>query len=1062
MLMEQLQVTAGDVTFEKAVSFYNSGAIKSYSFSDQNGHYQLRAIVKEKNAYGVDINLDLTTSQFKINPYCTCSAGGHQLCEHATAVIYQFLANDLPKLNPARIKSGKPQGIEQLKALNSGPDKQALSYQIGGLDTAGESFQITLTAGEGESIFASHLIDCLGDVNYSPHQREKLLKALNSFDFLVLNYLENNFSSKDLALRAVFLPKSKANLELILSIIENHQAVNHQGQLLKLGDILKPQVYLNGSESCLQFDYDLNEFQFLGILNPELNYVLAGDTLHLIERGGLEQLADNKIIIAPEQLGETLFEILPQLGEKINLELGPEFKLQTLKLQQPEIRIDFGYQKNSNRILCNPMVRIHEQIYQGQDCRQVLTEDFSYQRSNTDPKQWSIIDRQPLQNLLRFLERNKFEYTAGQWQICEQGPLLKFMLNGMENLPVDWQVTTDATFKNFKITPLTLEPQVKVEMKSDIDWFDLQIYYNLGGNTYSHQEILRMLEKTPEGNYIKAGNQWFYIAGATQFDFLERALVDHAQNAGPLRQQSYHLPYLRQLLQEQGITLQGNTLFDQFATDISHEHPITASPVPDTLQGELRSYQKEGYYWLRFLHQYHFGGILADDMGLGKTVQVLTLIKSLKDQSSSLIICPRSLLYNWAAEIEKFYPKTAYLVYYGSPEVRSKLKTSFDKQEIIITTYDIIVSDIDLLADYPFYYCILDEAQQIKNYRTERAQDCKKIKAGFRLVLTGTPIENRLEDLWSLFDFLMPDYLGSQGQFKTAYVETAKRPGSKKLAILKQKIAPFMLRREKATVLPNLPPKVTMIRNVLMSQLQEDTYRSILKEVKQAIISSIANVGLEKSRLTVLSALTKLRQLCDHPSLVLPEVSTGEDSGKIDALMELIDEAVGGYGPAQHKIVVFSQFVRMLQLIRVKLEQAGINYAYLDGSTSDRMERIQYFNNTPEIPVFLISLKAGGVGINLTAADTVIHTDPWWNPMIEEQATDRVYRIGQQKQVMVYKLITVGTVEEKLLQLQNRKKAIFDAMIQNQDEPLTSLAWEDIRELFELDDSCLQSGKNVL
>ncbi len=1055
MLMEKLEASAGEIIFEKAVSIYKSGNIKPYSFTEQNGHYQLKAIVKDKSVYGVDVNLDLSTNQFKIRHYCTCTSTGGNLCEHAVAVIYRFLANDLPKLNPAKIKPATSQGIDQLKSLRFEKNHKTLFYKIKGLNTPGNCFELELATTDHNQDSLPQLIECLGNVNYSSRQRDLLLKDLNSFDYLALNYLENNFSSKDPELKTISLPQSVASLQLIISLIRNNQAVNNEGQHLKLGETLKPRVSLGGSESCLHFDFDLNEFEFMGTVNQDLHFVLAGDTFHLIETGGLDKLP-GEIVIEPEQLGEVLFEILPQLGEKIHLELGPDFKLQTLKLHEPEISLNLSYREDPNCILCSPVVKIYQQIYKNQDCWGILSGEFRYERSVMDPKQWSIVNRQPLQELIHFLERNKFKYEDGAWQICEQGPLLKFMLGGLEQLPGDWQVTTDVAFKNFKITPLALEPQVKIDMESDINWFDLQIYYNLGGATYSHQEILRMLEKTADGNFIKSGEQWFYIAETTKSDFLKQVFTRNTEKAGPFREKFYNLPYLRQLLQDQGITIQGNTLYNQFETEISHDHPIVAYPLPDNLQGELRPYQKEGYYWLRFLHQYHFGGILADDMGLGKTIQVLTLIKSTIGKGPTLVICPRSLIYNWAAETEKFYPGTSCLVYYGPPDSRMALRASFDDQEIIITTYDIIVNDIEFLTGYPFYCCILDEAQNIKNYRTDRARECKKIKSYFRLVLTGTPIENSLEDLWSLFDFVMPDYLESQNQFKTKYIETAKKSDPKALAILRQKIAPFILRREKATVLSDLPPKVNMIRNVLMSQLQEDAYRTILKEVKQSIINSIANVGLEKSRIKVLSALTKLRQICDHPSLVLPEVGIESESGKIDALMELINEAVDGHGPARHKIVVFSQFVRMLKLIGDKLEQAGINYVYLDGLTSDRMERIQCFNNTPEIPIFLISLKAGGVGINLTAADTVIHADPWWNPMVEEQATDRVHRIGQQKQVMVYKLITIGTVEEKLLQLQSRKKEIFDSIIQNQGDPVNSLAWEDIKDLFDLDDSCLK------
>ncbi|MGE5583545.1 MAG: DEAD/DEAH box helicase, partial [Bacillota bacterium] len=737
----------------------------------------------------------------------------------------------------------------------------------------------------------------------------------------------------------------------------------------------------------------------------------------------------------------------PRLSEKVHLESAPEFHSHVLLLRQPEIGLFFDYYPEE--VSCRPEVKILDQVYRGRDCWRLLTEETSYDRSPTNPRQWFSINRQPLKELGRFLERNRFEFAADSWLLKERGDLLKFMLNGLQQLPAEWLVTTSPAFAAFKIAPVKLEPQVHVELDGKIDWFDFEIYYNLGGVTYTQREIQAMIRRTGSGNYILAGDQWFFIEEAAKMELLERSLPSDKTGTGPAREKGFNLVFFRQLLQEQGITIQGNAVYDQFEADISGANLVKDVPLPETLRGELRPYQKEGFNWLRFLHKYRFGGILADDMGLGKTIQALTLIKSLPKEEPSLVVCPRSLVYNWAAEVDRFYPGTARLVYHGPPETRERLRSSFQDQEIIITTYDIVVNDIEALQNYFFYYCILDEAQQIKNQQTQRAKECKKITARHRLVLTGTPVENRLEDLWSLFDFLLPDYLGNQNEFKEKYVTPLKKPGNQgSLDLLKRKIAPFMLRRRKEDVLAELPPKIITQRNVLMTQLQEDVYRAILKEVQQEVLSSVSNFGLEKSRLTVLSALTKLRQLCDHPSLAVPEVSPEVDSGKIEALMELILEAVAG----GHKIVVFSQFVRMLKLIRLKFQENRLNYVYLDGSTTDRQERIDCFNSNPDIPVFLISLKAGGVGINLTAADIVIQVDPWWNPMVEEQATDRVHRIGQQKQVLVYKLVTAGTVEEKLVLLQQRKKALFDAVFKDYNAPVNSLTWEDIKELLEINE----------
>ena len=340
------------------------------------------------------------------------------------------------------------------------------------------------------------------------------------------------------------------------------------------------------------------------------------------------------VIVAPEQIGEVLFEILPKLSEKIRLELAPVFNSQQLILHQPEIRLNFNYEQNQNRLSCQPEIKLLDKVYHGEDCRRLLTDESTYERSSIDPKQWWTVNRQPLKELFHFLERNRFEFCTDNWFIQEQGPLLKFMLGGLRQLPEEWPVTTNSSFEEFKIAPVKLESYVKVDIAENIDWFDFEIYYNLGGETYTHQEIMAMLRRTVDGSYIQVGNQWFLIDELSKIDLLEHSFARNTEKTGPARR-----PMLQLNLPAAATTgtwnyIEGNTVYQQFAADTSNENPIEACPLPDQLQGELRPYQKDGFYWLRFLHKYRFGGILADDMGLGKTLQVLTLIKSLPKQQT--------------------------------------------------------------------------------------------------------------------------------------------------------------------------------------------------------------------------------------------------------------------------------------------------------------------------------------------------------------------------------------------------------------------------------------------
>ncbi len=1053
MLLEKLKLDAGEKVFETAVAYYQSAAIKPYSYSPSGtSRYQIKAIVKASGAFGVNISLDFGNDRLKIDAYCTCASGNDTLCEHATAVVYKFIADDFPKLNPGLAKPVQPEGVELLK-LAAGPDETVvLFYQIGGLNDLAENFTIIFQVPEGHDPLAGQLTECLGDINFSARKREQILNSFAGFDQLVISYLERLLNGKDSRRKCVFLPKTPQSLQLILVLIQNARALHHaDSRPLAIGEPLKPRLMVSGDETRLQFTYDTTEFETAGFFNPDLNYIIHENTVQWLNTSGLGKIPP-EIAIAPEQLGELLFDTLPKLRRKIRLDLAPELLSHRLVMHEPEISLFLDYEQG--KITCQPEIKLPDQVYRNQDCQRLLTGAPKFERSEPDPNLWFTVNRQPFVELLDFLKRFQFEFQTANWVIHNRESQLTFIRHGWPQLQEKWPFHASPAFAEFKVTPAKLEPLIKLELDERIDWFEFHISYNLGGQTFTHQQIMSLLQRFGSGNYLQIGSQWFFVDESAKFDLLQQSLSPQA-GSDTSRERVYNLAFFRDLLREQGVEIKGNGIYNRFEADISNTGLLESSPIPASFQGELREYQKAGFHWLHFLHKYRFGGILADDMGLGKTVQVLTLLKSLPKPEPVLIICPRSLIYNWAAEIDKFYPGTARLIYHGSPETREQLRAAFPKQEIIITTYDTVVNDIESLEKIPFYYCILDEAQHIKNRDTQRAKDCKRIQSRHRLVLTGTPVENRLEDLWALFDFLMPGYLGSMPEFQEKYTIPLRRKAkqSETLALLRKKIAPFMLRRVKEEVLAELPPKIMFTREIAMSQLQEDAYLTVLKQVKQDVINSVTNMGFNKSRLMVLSALTKLRQICDHPGLALPEISPEADSGKLDALLELINEAVDG----GHKIVVFSQFVRMLKLIRAKLQENKINYQYLDGATTDRIEQINSFNNSPEIPVFLISLKAGGVGINLTAADIVIHAEPWWNPMVENQATDRVHRIGQQKQVMVYKLVTLGTVEEKLIQLQERKKAVFEAIIQDNSDPVSSLTWEEIKDLFEITDTD-QSG----
>ncbi len=475
------------------------------------------------------------------------------------------------------------------------------------------------------------------------------------------------------------------------------------------------------------------------------------------------------------------------------------------------------------------------------------------------------------------------------------------------------------------------------------------------------------------------------------------------------------------------------------------EKALTFSDIPKEVKGTLRSYQTEGVWWLERLRMMFLNGILADDMGLGKTLQaIVALTQHMKKKGGhALVVCPTSLLYNWKEEIAKFNPKFRVAVVDGIPSNRKKLIDNIQQYDILITSYTLLQKDIDAYRSTTFAYVILDEAQHIKNRGTRNARSVKMMQADHRLILSGTPIENSLDELWSLFDFLMPGFLGTYDRFIEKYIRVSGKEQTKNLEYLRKKVAPFILRRMKSDVLDDLPPVSEIVYHCQLSDIQQTLYRSYAESARDELVKLVERDGFDRVQIHVLATLTRLKQICCHPAIFAKEKAEPGDSAKYDMLLELLQTLV----ESKHKTVIFSQYTRMLQIMRDDFESRGIRFSYLDGSSKNRLEVVKQFNEDASIPVFLVSLKAGGTGLNLVGADTVIHYDMWWNPAIEAQATDRVHRMGQKNSVSAYKLITLNTIEEKIAEMQKRKKGLVKKIVSCDDEAIAKLTWEDVLEL---------------
>lgn len=509
------------------------------------------------------------------------------------------------------------------------------------------------------------------------------------------------------------------------------------------------------------------------------------------------------------------------------------------------------------------------------------------------------------------------------------------------------------------------------------------------------------------------------------------------------------LEELEKIINVDNFTWLGSKKIRELGKKLKAFKSIKKAKVPNTFKATLRGYQQEGVNWLRFLNEFELGGILADDMGLGKTIQTLACLtieqnKKTKPEQPNLIVSPTSLVSNWLLEIQKFTPHLKVLALHGAD--RKQFFDTLNDYDIVLTSYPLILRDEKILLQKEFNYIILDEAQFIKNHRAKATKVAFQLKAKHRLCLSGTPMENHLGELWSLFRFLAPGLLGTPEKFRRIYrTPIEKHSDITRRKSLASRIKPFMLRRTKSEVAVDLPPKTEIIKTTSLEPIQRDLYETIRLAMDKKVRDAVKKQGLGKSHIIVLDALLKLRQTCCDPRLLKIEsakLAYGH-SAKLKLLMDLVPNMV----EEGRKILLFSQFTSMINIIKDELDKVKINYVTLTGSTKNRTAPIEKFQNG-DVPVFIISLKAGGVGLNLTAADTIIHYDPWWNPAAENQATDRAHRIGQDKPVFVYKLITEGTVEETILEMQDKKKDLVEGLLSENTNTKSPLKASDLNELF--------------
>jgi superfamily II DNA or RNA helicase len=708
------------------------------------------------------------------------------------------------------------------------------------------------------------------------------------------------------------------------------------------------------------------------------------------------------------------------------LELPPELQLQEVSLEP------------------KPVLTVHppsKSRWQHDRLKGEVYFDYDGASVRGSSGQWAIVQREEGRCLVRDAAREEQFWTqlqdAGFRRLLDhrRGPhdveipardlgtaVRRLMLDG-------WQVRADG--KRVR-QPL----DIRFQVRSGIDWFELHADVDFDGARVTFPELLSALSRgdgtvvLDDGSLGILPEEWMrrygLLAGlgVTEDDHLRFSVVQ----AG--------------LLDALLATQQSVDVDQKFAAlreKLANFHGVQSQHEPATFHGELRPYQRDGLGWLQFLEDYDFGGCLADDMGLGKTIQMLAFLeqrrKQKKSKQPSLIVVPKSLLFNWRQECERFTPQLKVLEYSGLE--RARLRESFSRHHIILTTYGTLRRDVLSLREIPFDYVVLDEAQAIKNSGSQVAKAARLLKAEHRLALSGTPIENHLGDLCSIFEFLNPGMLGRSSTFR---LHSADPEDKETRRILAEGLRPLILRRTKQGVASELPEKLEQTIYCEMGPEQERLYGELRDHYRDSLLGLIDEQGMNKVKMHVLEALLRLRQAACHPAL-LHRGHEDDPCAKLDALcpqlQELLDEG--------HKALVFSQFTSMLAIVRRHLDQLGVVYEYLDGQTRDRKERVERFQLDANCGVFLISLKAGGLGLNLTAADYVFILDPWWNPAVETQAIDRAHRVGQARQVFAYRLICKDTVEEKIATLQQQKRELADAILEQDGSLLQGLTADDLR-----------------
>ena len=1057
-------LASSEKTFMRGMQYYQNGRIQNASYSKTGKRYKI--IVKGNYNYAVMVE-EQEDGSFVTSCNCPGSVKEKGACKHVVAALLMLLKHQ------ERSEGNLPKNAEEERAY------QVLEYfdNQENMTMTGDVFRIepvislpdmlrnntgkayiSLTAGSSRMYKVPNIKKFLEDYirreNISLGNEFKYIAGESAFDRTskaIIDFLLEIYDVTELAESKasgqIFL-KSQMILSKFLFIKFLRQFAGTPFTLMLYNNTYKEvrcipknpniEIELLADEDFISLDYKdrepvipvsengeilyrdrflfLPDKQFLRNFLPFFSN-LGGEKKPLIFQGAYKQ--------------RFLENVLPKLHGIVDILVPEELKERYIS---PDLSVELYLDKYQNYVKAELFFKYDEYRFNGFE--------------NLNSGEYIILrQREKEMAVINQLEDLGFEPYSGFYLLKTDGEIYNLLQEGIEKLMEFGEVFYSDAFRKMKAKQSN-SFSVGLRVSNDINLLELELNYgDISKEELQHlfrsYRLKRKFFRLKDGSFIDLESE--------EIGKMVRVLDNLNVSAKEMEAQTvFKLSkglalYVDDLFDETAVEVQKNEEFHQLIETISNMEQQKYD-LPQGVNAELRPYQEIGFQWLMTLADHQLGGILADDMGLGKTLQAIVYMKAMKardEKNQFLIVCPTSLVYNWLDELENFTPDLRCVVITGTPEERMALIKAEGNTDVYITSYPLLRRDISNYEEKQFHTVFLDEAQFIKNAASLNAKSVKALNAAHRFALTGTPIENSLSELWSIFDFVMPYYLLTHSRFAKQYEKQILKNDEEALTSLNKRIRPFVLRRMKKDVLQELPEKVETKYLTNLTLEQKKIYLSFLESFRGELGEDFGYANIGHTRFQILAALTRLRQICCHPATFLDNYE-GE-SGKLDLFLQILPDLVSN----GHRILVFSQFTSMLEIIQKSLDELHYDYFYMEGSTkiSERNDYVKRFN-AGEGQVFLISLKAGGTGLNLVGADTVIHFDPWWNPAVEDQATDRAHRIGQKNSVQVIKLLTKGTIEEKIYKLQQKKKDLSDSVIESKEVFINSLSKEELEELF--------------